>query len=129
MAYAMRNHGMSFHGIFSSYLASHPRNYSVDFIPCEKENYVLYNCGFQNGVQAGYTAQLGEKFSGQKINIQRHATTLRATKLFALKLASSRHVSIEKRSTNPLLYPPKRHSRWCKVSHARRETLRNTARW
>jgi len=40
MAYAVRNHGMSSRGIFNGYFASHPRNYSADFISHEKENCV-----------------------------------------------------------------------------------------
>jgi len=117
------NRTMSFRNTFARYLASHLRNYSAGFILYECER----SCGFAARCPRRIYCPTRHEFSRQKINIQRRATMLRAGKLFALKLTSSRHIPIEKRSASTLLCLSKRYSCSCKVPHARPETLRNTA--
>jgi len=101
----------------------------VDFIPHEKKNCIAVasTTVFRQDIlpNSARNFPAKNKYSAPRDTRQRYEQA----KLFALELTSSRHVPIEKRSTSVLLYPLKRHSRWCKVSHARRETLRNTARW
>lgn len=76
----VRNHGMSFRGIFNRYLASHPRNYSADFIPYGEEN--CQQLRLPGRCPGRIYCPTRREISQQKINIQSRATMLRVAKLF-----------------------------------------------
>lgn len=99
---AVCNHGINFRGIFSRYFAPHSCNYSVNFIPYKKEKCVV---AVASRMVSGWNILPNSArnfLAKNKYSVPRDNVT--SSELFALELASSHHVPIEKRSASALLY-------------------------